>query len=345
MNQVFQSADERDPNYRLYLLLKEFNGGQGLSDRLHRLFLEVLIQDNLNFECALSDVKKIIKDMKSSTRHDNLERITSILNSELDFVLLRFSVCLLSVKEVLLEQAKSIKPMPSSTSQSHKLSLENDNEGKKAVYLGRVSSSLLAREFFDKLREGDQKYVASFAGEISSVLISDFTYLEGNGVHALEMFMLMFSESVNQGIRSGAGVNYEDRILEMLLSLGIERDKIRKVHDSSDDSTEFDFLFTHKARNYGIGAKRTLRERYKQFIKTARELDCQVMIEITLGIDLPETKAKTITGYGVHLFVADEIYKENAYLQYMEMIYPVSMFSLSTLESLKSLDQLGLPSN
>jgi hypothetical protein len=80
----------------------------------------------------------------------------------------------------------------------------------------------------------------------------------------------MFSESINQSIISDSGSNYEDRILTVLTSIGINENDISKTHDKNDSSTEFDFFFELQNKTYGIGAKRTLRERYKQFIKTAQ---------------------------------------------------------------------------
>ncbi len=340
MKQIFSAKDENDPNYRLYLLLKEFNGGNGLKGRLHSLFLKELAgQSSCDYFTHLHLIKDLIASINSGPKRDNLMQIVSNLHSELDFILLRFSVCLLSVKAILLENAQSVMPAEIVHSDhSHRLSLECDNRGKKAVYFGRVQSSLLATAFFKKLSEGDKSYIAALTGDLAEDLINDNAYLEGNGVDPLGMFMIMFTESVNQGIKSGAGVSYEDKIFSVIASLGIDPASIKKVHDSSDDSTEFDFLFEYKSRKYGIGAKRTLRERYKQFIKTARELDCQVMIEITLGTDLPENKAKTITSYGVNLFVSDEIYEHYPYLHTIEMVYPVSKFTLETLEKLRSFD-------
>jgi hypothetical protein len=86
------------------------------------------------------------------------------------------------------------------------------------------------------------------------------------GLESNQIFMLMFSESINQSIISDSGSNYENRILSVLNKIGIKN--IRKIHDESDKSTEYDFFFEIDGKSYGIGAKRTLRERYKQFIKT-----------------------------------------------------------------------------
>lgn len=119
-----------------------------------------------------------------------------------------------------------------------------------------------------------------------------------------------------------------------MTTIGIDEKSITKEHDKDDSSTEFDFFFELNQKTYGIGAKRTLRERYKQFIKTAQMTQIDVMIEITLGVDLTEEKVKSIRNHNLFLFVADEIYCEYAYLQQFDGVYPSSKLTLKTLESL-----------
>jgi hypothetical protein len=145
----------------------------------------------------------------------------------------------------------------------------------------------------------------------------------------------MFNESINQSIISDSGSNYEDRILNVLVSIGIDKEKIKKVHDKNDSSTEFDFFFELDNKTYGIGAKRTLRERYKQFIKTAQMTDIDVMIEITLGIDLTKEKVEAIRKHNVYLFVADEIYQNYNYLQKIDGVYSSKELTLQTLKNIK----------
>jgi hypothetical protein len=146
--------------------------------------------------------------------------------------------------------------------------------------------------------------------------------------------MLMFSESINQSIISDSGSNYEDRILTVLTSIGINANDISKIHDKDDSSTEFDFFFELQNKTYGIGAKRTLRERYKQFIKTAQMSDIDVMIEITLGIDLTRAKVEAIRRHDVFLFVADEIY--NSYLQNIDGVYSSKNLTYAVLKGLSN---------
>ena len=59
-----------------------------------------------------------------------------------------------------------------------------------------------------------------------------------------------------------------------------------------------------------------------------------VMIQITLGLDLTIEKAKSITRYGVITIVSDEIYNSRKYLQDMKDVYPASELSLKLFTKL-----------
>jgi hypothetical protein len=54
-----------------------------------------------------------------------------------------------------------------------------------------------------------------------------------------------------------------------------------------------------------------------------------VMIEITLGIDLTIEKVKAIRNHNVFLFIADEVYQSHEYLQKIDGVY--SSRDLTTL--------------
>ena len=145
--------------------------------------------------------------------------------------------------------------------------------------------------------------------------------------------MLMFNESINQSILSNSGSDYESRIYSILSKNGIKN--ITKEHDKNDKSTEYDFFFEIEGRTYGIGAKRTLRERYKQFIKTSHTSTIDVSIEITTGVDLTIEKAETIVKHNTYIFVSDEIYLAREFLQNMDMIYSTKHLDFATLKNLK----------
>ena len=61
-----------------------------------------------------------------------------------------------------------------------------------------------------------------------------------------------------------------------------------------------------------------------------------VMIQVTLGIDLTEEKVKAIRNHQVFLFVAEEVYNNYEYLQKIVGVYSTKDLNISTLETLSS---------
>jgi hypothetical protein len=59
------------------------------------------------------------------------------------------------------------------------------------------------------------------------------------------------------------------------------------------------------------------------------------MIEITLGLDLTEEKAKSIRNHGVYIFVAEEVYNQRKYLQDMDGVFSASDFNINEIVKLK----------
>ncbi|AUI70020.2 hypothetical protein [Beggiatoa leptomitoformis] len=214
------------------------------------------------------------------------------------------------------------------------LSLEYDKLSVMTPYSARVNGALLALVFFEKLIAGQSDFMSQEVEDFLKSLSISAMSLVAKGVEPNQIFMLMFNESINQSIISNSGSNYEDRILSVLTgNMGLRKEDIEcNVHDTTDASTEYDFRFKLRdKRSYGIGAKRTLRERYKQFIKTAHASDINVMITITIGLDLTEDKAVTIRENGVYIFVADEVYSDRGYLREQEGIFPTSELTETTL--------------
>jgi hypothetical protein len=200
-------------------------------------------------------------------------------------------------------------------------------------YGTRVNGALLALLFFEKLGVKDLSFCTEHYIQFFEGLADNASILSKQGLELNQIFMLMFSESIDQFIKSTSGSDYEKRIMSVLVNQDIEG--ITKTHDANDKSTEFDFFFTLEGKTIGIGAKRTLRERYKQFIKTAHTSQLDVMICITLGVDATEDKVQTICRqHTVLLFVADEIYQEREYLQQEQNCYSVNDLTLDTLKKL-----------
>ena len=201
-------------------------------------------------------------------------------------------------------------------------------------YTTRVASALLTLLFFDNVEINNINFMTADAIIFLQDLSNNFLEFKKLGLEINQIFILIFTESINQSIISDSGNNYESRILSILLKNNIK--DIKKIHDKNDKSTEFDFFFELNGRTFGIGAKRTLRERYKQFVKTAITSKIDIMIEITLGVDLSKDKADIITNkHGIYVFVSDEVYSSKEYLQSNNKVYSVKELNLKTLTSLK----------
>lgn len=335
INKILIKKDKLDANFNLYFFLKELNGAIKLSDNEINKFLEAYFANkSLSVDKIKSIFLNIIEQLSDKKNAGMLALMFQVKN-DVDFNTLIFSLKLIQIKPLLLAEAKLGEIVEiSSLENINQLSIQYDTMSKSKPYYTRVNGALLSLLFFSKLEEKDTSFISQSTEEYVSTLFKEYEYLKENGIESNQMFMLMFSESVNQSILSDAGSSYEDRIYNILISLGIPASDIKKIHDKADSSTEFDFFFELENKTFGIGAKRTLRERYKQFIKTAHMTKIDVMIQITLGLDLTQEKAKSIAQHGVITFVSDEIYHSRKYLQDSSTIYPASLLSLKLLNEL-----------
>ncbi|ABB44840.1 hypothetical protein Suden_1563 [Sulfurimonas denitrificans DSM 1251] len=326
-----------DINLKFYFILKYLLKA-GLNEKDIKKIIEIYsLNKGLFFKNALlSSMNDLYGTSKSGLKKkDFLTDILDLFETDLDSELFIFGLKLIAIKPLLLQEAKTRDLLDTSKLPTlNPLSLAYDKITLFSPYSTRVSGALLSLIFFDKLENQDTVFISSDTTEFLKELSKDAIALKKIGVEPNQIFMLMFSESINQSIISDSGSNYEDRILSVLMVIGIDKDKILKIHDKDDISTEFDFFFELDGKTYGIGAKRTLRERYKQFIKTAQMTKIDIMIEITLGIDLTEEKVKAIRNHNVFLFISDEIYSSNKYLQNISGVYSSKDLTLQTLKTL-----------
>ncbi len=336
LDEIQVSEEKLNANFKFYLFLKEMNGTAGLNpNQIETLLEPYYLHKTSPLKCIVEIFSVEIDKLKSNDKKVNLHNLLLYIKKEEDLGLFLFALKLLQIKPFLLQEAKLVSRSHLVKKKGlHPLSIEFDRIGKNSAYYTRVNGALIALLFFNHLEQGNKNFLSAVSEEYISDLIACYRETKKYLVEPNEIFMLMFSESINQSIISDAGTYYEDRILNLLLSLGIERSAITKVHDAVDRSTEYDFFFILDKKSYGIGAKRTLRERYKQFIKTSHTAEIDVMIEITLGLDLTIEKAKSIIQHGVYLFVADEIFETREYLKGMGGVYPASQFSLALLKKL-----------
>lgn len=340
LNQDFISANITneiiDVNYKLYRCLKEFNSSnkptKSMSEQIKRILFAYNDKDLIVIKNILIEV--ISQDTKE-TRRDQMLELVNTINSLDDLNIYSFALRLLELKDLFLAEASILNLDQLIGNQCHPLSLAYDSISVKVPYSQRIKGVLLSWLAFQQLENQTSDFLDEIITSYKSELITGYQNLKSIGININQIFLLIFSESLKQSSVSQAGTSYEERVMIQLLSLGISRESIKKTHDEADASTEFDFFFTYNYRTYGIGAKRTLRERWKQFIKTAQMTTLDVMIEITLGIDLSEEKITSIRNHNVYLFVADEIYFSTKYLIDTEGIFPGSELTLETLDSLQ----------
>lgn len=238
--------------------------------------------------------------------------------------------------------------------EGHPLSLKYDNVSTYNAYLQRVKTGLVTEEIISRKQTKN-----AFFRE-------NLLFLENSGISLFPVFFSIMAESANQSITSKSGSGYEDRIYQHLLQIGIPEDKIQRLNHEEVGSIEHDFKFELDGKKYGISAKRSFRERYKQYVNllqkylkdddleneietgeifqeinqpeleslTKKELDCDVLITITIGTDLTENKAKIIRQFGVYIFVAPEIYNAHGYLQELDGVFSIYDLTLETLRTL-----------
>ena len=340
-NKITIPDDKFDINLKFYFFLKYLLKAK-LTDAQS---CKILIIYSTSISRTFDDIKSainqyILKNIKDrSNKQKFLLELIDEINNDLELKLFIFSLKLYAIKDLLLQEAKLNNILDiTKLEKLDPLSLEYDKITLYSPYSTRVSGALLSLIFFDKIESQETNFISE-KSETFIRNLSDFAIeLKDRGVEPNQIFMLMFSESINQSIISDSGSNYEDRILSVLTTIGLKQENIKKIHDNDDRSTEFDFFFELDGVVYGIGAKRTLRERYKQFIKTAQMSKIDVMIEITLGIDLTEEKVKSIRNHNVVLFVADEVYQNFSYLKMMDGVYSSKDLTIQTLKSLADMN-------
>jgi len=317
-------------NLKFYFFLKFITKLKPSERQINLIIEKINLQKNdLNY---LHQINERLFD-KSLNKIEIIREINLKINNEQDLELFAYSLSLTQVKELLLAEAKIFETIDlKNLVNLDPLSLWYDQISVFKPYKTRVSGALLSLLFFEKLESSQLNFVSQDSIDFIKDLSRKTKIFKNKGLESNQIFMLSFSESINQSIISDSGSNYEDRIRSVLNKIGIKN--IIKTHDKIDKSTEYDFFFKIDNKSYGIGAKRTLRERYKQFIKTSLTNKIDVSIQITIGVDLNEEKAKTIINHGSYIFVADEIYQTREFLQNLRQVFSVKSLNLQTLKNL-----------
>lgn len=245
------------------------------------------------------------------------------------------SIELLLSKRALLDEVKEYSNSQYNKSISDvrdKLSLEYDYINLEKPYGQRVVSALLVNLFTDTSRNREIVLDASknTVKNISQLIeYNQQKYL----VNVNNILMIVIDESVNQSIISTAGGSYEDRIYSVLNEIS---DKvIPHAHDKFINSVEYDYIFELDGKLYGVNAKRTLRERYKQNFEDVNQLSVDAMFLVTLGTDLNQEKLNNIMQrHGYYVVVSQEVYDNHNYFKNNKRVISSKNFNAESLRKL-----------
>lgn len=342
LNNVKLDENRIEVNLKFYTFLKELNSKKPKNDIL-TVLSDVLSRYSDDLKILKEQLENVVEKLTVNESYDIADMVESfmeMIDTPIISKGLNVAIKLYDLKGYFLEETKL-----HTKSQSEKLfeipllSLKYDSLTKYIPYTQRVSGALLTAIFFDKITNGHKDLLSEISEEYVNDLINECKYLSKNGVNLEHMFSLMFQESINQSIKSTAGGSYEDRITQYLISIGIPNENIEKVHDSEDNAFEIDHKVNLNGKIIAISAKRTLRERYKQFIKTVQTKDnVDALVTITLGTDLTKDKAIAIRNHGVYIFIADEVLLQNKELKNIKGVFAISDLSLTLLEQLVNED-------
>lgn len=325
-------SSKMDINLKFYYYLKRLAQTK-LTDNQASKLLGQLIMPN-SCDTRLQILSQFAGTLKGAKREKYALLIEDI-HQDIDLKVFIFSLNLFLIKDLLRAESSFTETINNAEkAKLHPLSLRYDNLTICAPYSMRVKGALLSLLLFERLEAGDTNFLLQDTQDYLEDLSREAIDLRREGLESNQIFMLMFSESLNQSITSNSGSNYEDRILSVLHKIGVPEETIaRTVHDSGSSRIEYDLFFKLDGRSYGISAKRTFRERYKQLLEVGLGKDIDVGIALTLGEDLTKEKAQNLISIGYKIFVADEVYRNRPFLQNLDGVYSAESLTLATLRA------------
>ncbi len=220
-----------DINLKFYFFLKYLLKAKPTDSQICKILSVYsinILNDFIDIKAEISQyIVKEIKDKSSKQQH--LFELMDEVNNNLELTLFIFSIKLYAIKDLLLEEAKINNLLDiTRLERLDPLSLAYDKITTFNPYSTRVSGALLSLIFFEKLENHETNFISK-KSELFIKNLSDFAIeLKNQGVESNQIFMLMFSESINQSIISDSGSNYEDRIFMVLSSIGLNKNEIKK---------------------------------------------------------------------------------------------------------------------
>jgi len=330
------SSKALESNLEFYLYMKRIFGNDfnltKIADKLLPCFEKNGKTKLANCRTAFLQILLSELDGKKTEKYEEYERLTGLWKSKESPELFKLALYMTKVKAKL--KSKIDELLTNKTYSGDKLSLVYDSKSSLSAYEARILTAILSKETMEKLQSGQWP---NYFGSISKKTKSNILKLiktQNKKIDLISCFLPIMIESVNQSIISNAGGSYEDRVEEKLISIGIEKENITKYDHSETGSIEHDFIFKYKNKKWGISAKRTLRERYKQYVNLLQNNETDFMLAITLGTDLSEAKAKTIVSFGVILFISPEVYANNKELQRIRGVYSTSQLTKTTFDKI-----------
>ena len=331
------SKKEYENNLLFYTILKNLIKCHLSENKM--ILLEQLIRENSELNCS-----KLIEFLSNNVVNENIKAYddyTTLLNlcNEDNLGMWRDLVCvsieLLLSKNLILEEAKSyakIQYNDGLAMHKDKLSFGYDMVNLEYPYGQRVISALLVYTLTNVDRETE--FILETSGKTIKQLNEMIKDVKNKYmINANNIFMIIMDESINQSIISTAGSSYESRVNSVLLNIS---DNVHThAHDRFINSVEYDYTFEIDGKVYGVNAKRTLRERYKQNFEDVNNLSVDAMFLVTLGIDLNEEKLNNIMQrHGYYVVVAQEVYDSKQYFKKNGRVISSRDFNKETLRKL-----------
>ena len=190
-----------DINLKFYFTLKYLLKAALSEKDVYKIYqLSSLYQDISFKSILLKKLEEFFGNSKSGiNKQKYIADILEFYESSTDNKLFMFALKLYLVKPLLLQEAKTrdlldISKLP----KLNPLSLAYDKVTLFSPYSTRVSGALLSLMFFDKLEKNDCAFFSSDTTDFLKQLSNEAIELKKVGVEANQIFMLMFSESINQ---------------------------------------------------------------------------------------------------------------------------------------------------
>ena len=342
------SEEEREVSYYLnnlsfYTMLKllvKAKLSEGQLCRLQRSLIsyrKAILADHSAGVAALFDSECVMgRNVKSAEDFMTFLSFEGFGSSEMWWDCAVVSTLLFQIKPLLIEEAKAFALTNSGvlSAASDPLCLKYDSSNLSRPYGTRVAGSMIVFGL-DPNRKQSMFLLKSSESLVAKVGKAVDGLNKAYGIDTAGMYSILVNESINQSIISDGGGSYEERVRTAISAIPGVIDLKGHSHDSHNSSIEYDFTFTFEGKVFGVSAKRTVRERYKQNLQHSDLLDVDFMILISLGTDINEGKMNNILNYrGYYLVVAQEVWAASDYMRRSSKVIPSSRFNADELHRL-----------